>query len=112
MGQPRGVHEPTQVRGAGGTAGDGVCTERSGGQGQRTTLAAAVDADARGVDFWARQEKVDGAGRVDIEAAVGVGVAIDDVVDQQSGIAGVVLAIGAELAARGDTDRGITLSGP
>jgi len=58
-----------------------------------------VDADARVVHFWPRQEKVDGARGVDVEAAVGVGVAIDDVVDGQTRIGGVVLAIRAELAA-------------
>ena len=59
-----------------------------------------------------RLHEVDRARGVDVEAAVAVGVAIDDVVGQQAGVAGVELAVRAQLAARRHPDGRVAQLGP
>ena len=107
MGERGAIHVAGQVRGAGRAAGDDLATKRGRGEGQGAALAGAVDADPACVDLGSREQEVDGAGGVGVEAAVAVGVAVDDVVDQQAGVTGVELPVGAKLAARGDPDRGV-----
>src|SRR5207237_10224027 len=85
---------------------------RVGGDRPPTAVAAAVNAEARAVGLGPITQEVDRARCVDVEATVGVGIAVHDVIHQQTGVAWVVLAVGAQFAARRDTDGGIVKLGP
>ena len=65
-----------------------------------------------GVDLRPGQHGIDGADSVDVEAAVGVGVRVDDVVDEKARVAGIETCVRAQLAARRHGERGVTLPGP
>ena len=111
MRQFDGIQVTTEV-GRTSSRGTDFRPHGGGADGQAAALAGAGHPDAGRIDLRARQEKIDAAPGIDVEAAIGIGMPIDDVMGQEIGIAGIELSHAAQLATRRHRQRDIALAGP
>src|SRR5579875_2202883 len=89
VGESGRVDEGSQIRGPGHGTAHGVGGQRGQHDGEGAPLTAAVDTNAVDVHLGEGGQYVDRPQGIQVEAPVRVRLLVDDVLDQQAGIAGV-----------------------